>query len=926
MRLQLPNSLRGRMVLVPAAIGLVLAIGIGGALLDWLTSIKRKTQVETLQSAALFLAQSSNLAVFTGNSEYLSNVALVQAMAQDRSRKIQEVAAFKLDEDFDFERDLLAICARGLAGAPPCSGTHSLRSLQEALIRELPAIGRENRWDTSWRIRSIDRRLAYVAPVTFKPMDAEAVNLVGFVVTIGTEVTFLDTLAENIKLLVFVSLVMLGLSLIIYWLLGRLVIWPIMELAASAREIAMTGEIGSTGIAPKAGDASEIAELVACFNAMTAKVRETNGNLKNLVDERTRALADTNADLTATLSRAEAYAAELTDAKAGLEGLNRDLITAVERAEEASRAKSEFLARMNHEIRNPLNAIIQRAEYLQELAEEEELDEFTEETTGIVTKSQHLLGVINRVLDMSKIESGKIEPEIHAREIDLLVEEVRDMAEPMVERNRSRLIIKTEDGLGEVVTDITMLRQCLLNLLSNSAKFTSKGEVRLEVNAVDRTEAEAHLGNRAGSYDDWISFAVIDTGIGMTPEELARVFAPFTQANDQISSHYGGTGLGLSLTQKFCQALGGDVFLESEKDVGTRAEILLPRVFENDGGTALVNRVAASGKARRILVIDDDTAFHEEIAAALSPLRADIHHARTADSGMTVCRALRPDAIVLDILMPMKDGYTFLKELRGEPTLSDIPVVIVTETEKTEAAEALGATGFFSKPLYAERMSALFSMVRNLLAGELPRRVLIVDDEDTVRRTLRRSFERHGAEVLEAGGRRPGPRPSGGGGARSGDHGPRDAGDGWLPGYRPDARHQGLGRDPDHCPNLQGSDARGAPLRHGQDERSAGKEQRSAGRCGQPGRETRRRRRRCRIMSADGERFYGAQDPFGRRRCRQHGHHDQAADPSGLQRDPGPRWRAGGRDGAGRASGSDPDGYPPAGDVRARGDPPAEGR
>ncbi len=471
---------------------------------------------------------------------------------------------------------------------------------------------------------------------------------------------------------------------------------------------------------------------------------------RQLADERDklhgaqRSLEGVNADLQASVAKE-------AEARAELEQTNGDLVLTARKAEEANRAKSIFLAQMNHEIRNPLNAIIQRAEYLQEISEEDDLEEYNEETTAIVSRSRHLLEVINKVLDMSQIEAGRIEPEFHRREIGVLVEELKELAEPLVQKTGNAFVIEADgEALGDMVTDVTRARQCILNLVSNSAKFTSDGEVRLAVTLKDNAQATELLGQRAGTVAEWVSFKVVDTGIGMTPEELARIFEPFTQANEGISAKYGGTGLGLSLTQELCQLLGGDIFMWSEKGVGTTAEMLLPRYNAAGVSKSAPQPVDVRKKVKRVLVVDDDEAFHGQIEKMLGSFAVELLHARTVESGMTLCRSARPDVVVLDILMPVHDGWRFLSLKRQEAELEDIPVLIVTGTEYDGRAEELGATSFFSKPLDAERKDQFLHMVTKLLGGREVRRVLIVDDEFETRRNLRRSFADRGAEVSEA--------------------------------------------------------------------------------------------------------------------------------------------------------------------------------
>jgi len=587
-----------------------------------------------------------------------------------------------------------------------------------------------------------DREGAVAAvPIYHQAPGAAAADLVGMAVAATGFQTIGETVVRHGALLLAVFGFALALPLFVSIPLGRLVVKPIEDLAGASRRIAnaRSGEAGAIDAAQ--GAAAEIADMIAGINAMLGmlgrkerELRDANDNLEAAVEARTR---------------------ELEAAKRSLENTNKDLQTAVQAAEEANRAKSTFLANMNHEIRNPLNGIIQRAEYLQEVAEDEDLEEFEEEAQAIVNRSRHLLNIINRVLDLSKIESGAMEPDFNRRDTAEIVGEIRLLAEPQVQKNGNAFVVDLGDddeaaALGQMTTDVTWVIQCVLNLLTNAAKFTKDGEVRLKVRALDHAAAEKRLGHSAGGVDEWVAFEVRDTGIGMTPEELARVFEPFAQANETISANYGGTGLGLSLTQKLCHVLGGEIFMASEKGVGTTTEILLPR---GDPEAATIESATPLDLRRdvsRILIVDDDDAFHEEIRKVLAPFGAELTHARTVDSGIMHCRSTRPDVVVLDILMPFHDGWRFLSILRQDLDIAATPVLIVTETEYDRRAEELGATSFFTKPLDAERRERFLQLVSGILGGRELRRVLIVDDEFETRRNLRRSFAERGAAVEEA--------------------------------------------------------------------------------------------------------------------------------------------------------------------------------
>jgi signal transduction histidine kinase len=247
-----------------------------------------------------------------------------------------------------------------------------------------------------------------------------------------------------------------------------------------------------------------------------------------------------------------------------------------EAAEAANRAKSTFLANMSHELRTPLNAIIGYSEMLAEDFEDEGLEEFIPDLQRIRTAGRHLLVLINDVLDLSKIEAGRMELYLETFEVSNLIEDAVSTVQPLVERNANTLEVHRANELGTMHADLTKVRQGLLNLLSNAAKFTEGGTITLDVGRETVDEA------------DWLTFGVSDTGIGMTPEQMEKLFQAFAQADASTTRKYGGTGLGLAITNRFCQMMGGDITVASEPGVGSTFTIRLPaKVAERKGELAL---------------------------------------------------------------------------------------------------------------------------------------------------------------------------------------------------------------------------------------------------------------------------------------------------------------------------------------------------
>jgi signal transduction histidine kinase len=247
---------------------------------------------------------------------------------------------------------------------------------------------------------------------------------------------------------------------------------------------------------------------------------------------------------------------------------------AKEAAEEADRTKSQFLANMSHELRTPLNAIIGYSEMLREMAQEEGVEGFVPDLEKIAAAGKHLLALINDILDISKIEAGKMTLSLETFEVAPLIEQVASTVLPLVQTNGNTLEVSNPATVGRMFADATRLRQCLLNLVSNACKFTDKGNIRLAV------ERRLHQGR------DHLIFQVSDTGIGMTPEQMQRLFTPFEQADASTTRKYGGTGLGLAITLKFCQLMGGSISVQSEPGEGSTFTMFLPAQVEPPTATS----------------------------------------------------------------------------------------------------------------------------------------------------------------------------------------------------------------------------------------------------------------------------------------------------------------------------------------------------
>ena len=377
----------------------------------------------------------------------------------------------------------------------------------------------------------------------------------------------------------------------------------------------------------------------------------------------------------------------------------------------ASMIKSQFLANMSHELRTPLNAIIGYSEMLREEAEELGESVFVEDSGKISKAGNHLLALINDILDISKIEAGKMDLHLETCSLPSLVQDVVTTIRPLTEEKGIRLDYECAEQ-GEITTDVLKVRQILINLLSNANKFTEAGVITLRIFREERDGASGH------------SFYVRDTGIGMTPEQMEKLFHAFTQADASTTRKYGGTGLGLAISQRLSQMMGGDIRVDSELGVGTSfvcwlpvsteepKEALLPA--EDGSGSALGERDAVN-----ILLIDDETSNCELMQRYIAKTGWTMSYAGNGAKGIRLAKAQRPDVICLDILMPEIDGWSVLAALKSDPDTADIPVIVWTMLNDGQQGYALGVSEYLTKPSERDK---LIDTIRKYIRSDTGRR------------------------------------------------------------------------------------------------------------------------------------------------------------------------------------------------------------
>jgi len=399
-------------------------------------------------------------------------------------------------------------------------------------------------------------------------------------------------------------------------------------------------------------------------------------------------------------------------------------------AERANQAKSNFLSFMSHELRTPLTTIIGFSEMLLAEVETEGRPEWVEDLRRVHDSGRYLLELINDILDISKIEAGKMEVHLETFGIPGLIRDLKDLMRPLAEPKKNRLVIECPEDIGEMHADRIKVRQCLLNLLSNACKFTHQGLITLSASRV------------AKSGGDWLTFRVSDTGIGMTPEQLGKLFRAFSQADDSTSRRYGGTGLGLALTKRFCQMMGGDVSVVSEPGQGSTFTIELPAVAPKQAGTLTVTAAAPiavpAASSGCILVIDDDPAVHQLLANALGPQGYTLKFASSGAEGLRLAKELRPAVITLDVIMPEMDGWVVLARLKDDPDLAAIPVIMLTVRADQDFGFAMGVADYLQKPIDRER---LVSVLKKYYRLHTAKEVLVVEDDPPMRELLCRMLD-----------------------------------------------------------------------------------------------------------------------------------------------------------------------------------------
>jgi signal transduction histidine kinase/CheY-like chemotaxis protein len=532
-----------------------------------------------------------------------------------------------------------------------------------------------------------------------------------------------------------IAIVVLFVSFIVAIRMGRSVTGPIVKLTRTVEDLER-GELSSRA------DTNANAELLALekgINSMATALQRAQDNLQDEVENAT---------------------AELRSTLLELEGKNTELDVQRSRAQEANLSKSKFLANMSHELRTPLNAIIGYSEMLEEDAEQAGDTGYIPDVQKVNSAGRHLLSLINDILDLSKVEAGKMTLYLETADIESVIKYTASTIRPLTAQNENELVLNCDPNLGSMRMDVTKVRQVLFNLLSNACKFTEKGTITLAAKRIE-------MGGK-----DWIEFTVSDTGIGITPEHMDHLFKAFAQADASITKKYGGTGLGLTLCKSFSELMGGEINVRSEPGKGSEFVLLLPT---EPPATAAVREeeepeltpeapVVTVEKARleapvptateerrkrisNVLIIDDDTQVHDMLRRMFSKEGFEVYTATNGEEGLDRAREIKPSAIILDVLMPGMDGWSVLASLKSDSELSDIPVIMLSMVDDRTRGYAMGVTEYLTKP--ADKQQLLTILRRSVREGPVAP-ILVVDDDQSQRELMRRTLEAEGWEVMAA--------------------------------------------------------------------------------------------------------------------------------------------------------------------------------
>lgn len=447
-----------------------------------------------------------------------------------------------------------------------------------------------------------------------------------------------------------------------------------------------------------------------------------------------------------------------------------ELVRVNKELEKSSKLKSQFIATMSHELRTPISSILGFAELLMD----ETFGPLTERqkkyVNTIYNSGNHLLQLINNILDIAKIESGQMELRCESFSVPQAITEAENVIKPLIDKKKQRFILKIDENVSIIKADRIKFKQILYNLLSNASKFTPEGgEIILEATVTNSVDAYKSSSALSIPFQQ-LKISVIDTGIGIKKEDQEIIFSEFVQIDSSFSRRFEGTGLGLALTKKFVELQGGNIFVESEEGKGSKFTVTLPlfdfAVAEKETRKFLRDKESfeyldifeeRTREAPLILVVEDDPPASEMVTLYLVSGGYRVAHARNGDEAIKRTRELRPFAVLLDVMLPGKDGWEVLQELKSDPEVKDIPVVIFSIIDNKDLGFALGASDYLVKPV--DKATVLKKLEELSLATKKGKRlinILCIDDNTEALDMLASILEPAGYHVIKANSGRQG--------------------------------------------------------------------------------------------------------------------------------------------------------------------------
>ena len=417
---------------------------------------------------------------------------------------------------------------------------------------------------------------------------------------------------------------------------------------------------------------------------------------------------------------------------------------AKEEAEQSSRTKSEFLANMSHELRTPLNAIIGYCELLIDETKHSGNLEYHSDLNNIHTSGYHLLNLINSILDLSKIEAGKMELFLEHFDIKTVIEEAVINTQPLVVKNNNNIVLDISNELGLMYADTTKIQQIIINLLGNANKFTKNGQISVYAEQIKQRSI------------NWLQLMVTDTGIGMSQEQLDNLFTEFTQGDSSTTKKYGGTGLGLAITLQFCEMMGGTIKANSDVGLGSHFVVQLPMAVIGDNVDPKQVRFnnedeygATRSKISRVMVIGDNKQSTALISSFLLREGFYVDLAHSVSQALSIAEDTPPDLIIVDENSVQMNELFDINAIKQSEELKDIPLVMLTKSENEDLASAIGVKDFLPKPIQRNRiLDVVFKYVRKQPSiNTSDNYILVVEDEPNNREVIRRHLESDGLKV-----------------------------------------------------------------------------------------------------------------------------------------------------------------------------------